>query len=385
MIKKANKNFSFGIAVLFILLGFWLLIAAGCSRENGQDESEAKKEWMLGPFHRPAGVNPIITPEDTSTFHCPMRDSVIHWEAMATFNPAAVVRDGKVNVLYRAEDKLGEMKIGGHTSRLGRAVSDDGLSFTRSDKPVFYPDHDEQKKYEWPGGVEDPRIVETEEGRYIMTYTQWNHDTPRLAEATTNNLEDWTKHGPAFEEAYDGKYNDMDTKSGAIVSRLEGNKLVPTRIDGKYWMYWGVPKIYLATSENLTDWKPVENDQGELKPVLSPKPGHFDSWLVEAGPPALITDHGILVIYNAGNSAENGDPAIVDSAYAGGQALYDTEEPSKLLDRSDKPFIKPEMPYEKSGQYTSGTTFLEGLVYFNDRWFIYYGTADSRVGVIATE
>jgi predicted GH43/DUF377 family glycosyl hydrolase len=304
---------------------------------------------------------------------------------MATFNPAAVVRDGKVNVLYRAEDKLGEMKIGGHTSRLGRAISEDGLTFTRSDTPVFYPDDDEQKKYEWPGGVEDPRIVETEDGRYIMTYTQWNHDTPRLAVATSNNLEDWTKHGPAFEEAYNGKYNDMDTKSGAIVSRLEGNQLVATKIDGKYWMYWGVPKIYLATSENLKDWKPVENDQGELKPVLSPKAGHFDSWLVEAGPPALITDHGILVIYNAGNSAENGDPAIVDSAYAGGQALYDSEEPSKLLDRSDKPFIKPEMPYEKSGQYTSGTTFLEGLVYFNERWFIYYGTADSRVGVIATE
>ena len=106
---------------------------------------------------------------------------------------------------------------------------------------------------------------------------------------------------------------------------------------------------------------------------------------MEAGPPALITDKGILVIYNAANSAKTGDPAIVDSAYAGGQALYDKEEPAKLLKQTDKPFIKPEEPYERSGQYTSGTTFLEGLVHFNNRWFIYYGTADSRVGVIATK
>jgi len=311
-----------------------------------------------------------------------MRDSIVHWEAMATFNPAAVVRDGKVNVLYRAEDKLGEMKIGGHTSRIGRAVSEDGLTFKRADTPVMYPKHDDQQKYEWPGGVEDPRIVETDDGRYVLTYTQWNHDTPRLAVATSEDLENWTKHGPAFEEAYDGKYLDMHTKSGAIVTRREGNHLVAEKINGKYWMYWGVPKIWLATSDNLKDWEPVQNNDGELKPVLSPKPGHFDSWLVEAGPPAVITDDGILVIYNAGNSAENGDPAIVDSAYAGGQALYDAEDPARLLDRTDKPFIKPEKDYERSGQYTSGTTFLEGLVPFNDQWFIYYGTADSRVGVV---
>ena len=365
-----------GLLLAILFVG----IATGC----GEPDQNNEGTWTLGPFHRPEGVNPVITPEDTSTFDCPMRDSTIHWEAMATFNPAAVVRNGKINVLYRSEDKLGQMKIGGHTSRVGRARSEDGLSFERDDEPVMYPDHDDQKKYEWPGGTEDPRLVETEEGRYVMTYTQWNRDTPRLAVATSDNLEDWTKHGPAFENAYDGKYLDMDTKSGAIVTRREGDHLVAAKIDGKYWMYWGVPKIYLATSDNLKDWKPVENDEGNLDPVLTPRKGHFDSWLVEAGPPALITDEGILVIYNAANSAKTGDPAIVDSAYAGGQALYDREELAKLVKRTDKPFIKPEEPYERSGQYTSGTTFLEGLAHFDNRWFIYYGTADSRVGVIAT-
>lgn len=147
-------------------------------------------------------------------------------------------------------------------------------------------------------------------------------------------------------------------------------------------MYWGVPEVYLATSENLTDWKPVENSEGELKAVLSPRDGHFDSWLVEAGPPALIAEDRILVIYNAGNDGENGDRSIPDSVYTGGQALFDLNQPEKLLDRLDKPFIQPEKDYEKSGQYESGTTFLEGLIHYDNKWLIYYGTADSRVGVV---
>lgn len=340
------------------------------------------ESWTYGPFERPGGVNPIITPDSQTVFHCPMRDSVLNWESMATFNPAAVVRDNQIHVLYRAEDLTGKMEIGGHTSRLGMAVSDDGLHFKRFKEPVFYPDDDEQKPYEWPGGTEDPRIVETGDGTYVMTYTQWNHKTPRLAVATSKDLKNWEKHGPAFEDAYEGKFNDMDTKSGAIVTKRKGNHLIAQKLDGKYWMYWGVPKIYLATSDNLKDWKPVVDEDGNLKPVMEPRAGHFDSWLVEAGPPALLTDQGIVVLYNAGNSAKNGDPSVPDSTYTGGQALYDAKNPARLKTRIDKPFIQPEKPYEKSGQYTSGTTFIEGLVPFKDKWFIYYGTADSRVGVV---
>src|SRR3989442_4962348 len=77
--------------------------------------------WTFGPFVKPAQVNPIITPNPTSHFRSPMTDSVVAWEEYATFNPAAVVKDGKVYVLYRAEDASGEMRIGRHTSRIGRS------------------------------------------------------------------------------------------------------------------------------------------------------------------------------------------------------------------------------------------------------------------------
>ena len=351
----------------------------------GINAQEKEKEWMLGPFERFPDAQPIIEKDPDSEFLDPMTDEVVKWESMATFNPAAIERNGKIYVLYRAEEKLGEKGIGGHTSRIGMAVSEDGRNYETEPEPIFFPADDDQKKYEWTGGTEDPRIVETADGTYVMTYTQWNRDVPRLAVATSKNLRDWTKHGPAFEEYKDGKYNDMESKSGAIVTELKDGKLVAKKINGKYWMYWGVPHIWLASSTDLVNWKPVENYAGELAPVLNPRPGYFDSWLVEAGPPPVVTEDGIVVLYNAGNSQNIGVKELGNRIYAGGQALYDKEEPWKLLDRSDKPFIKPELPFEKSGQYKDGTTFIEGLVHHNGDWYLYYGTADSMVGVVKAE
>src|SRR5277367_4468871 len=111
----------------------------------------AQSTWVIGPFTRPDTGNPVITPNQASSFDDPIRHTPVHWEALHTFNPAAIVRNGKVYVLYRAEDDSGTMQIGMHTSRLGMAESSDGVRFTRSAEPVFYPAEDAQKEREWPG------------------------------------------------------------------------------------------------------------------------------------------------------------------------------------------------------------------------------------------
>ena len=348
---------------------------------TGEPARGQGREWMFGPFVKPALVNPAITPRATSTFRSPLGDSSVHWEEYATFNPAAVVKDGKVYVLYRAEDATGEMKIGRHTSRIGLAESQDGLRFTRGSAPVLYPDKDAQASFEWPGGVEDPRIVEMEDRTYVLTYTQWNRDIPRLAVATSRDLITWTKHGPAFAKIAGGKYRNLESKSGAILTRVQGNRVIATKVNGKYWMYFNVPEILIAISDDLVRWTPVEDAQGRPLRVLTSRPGYFDSWLVEAGPPAIITERGIVLLYNAGNSGTYGDPRLPARVYTGGQALYDARNPLKLIARLDEPFIRPGEDYERTGQYPEGTTFVEGLVPFNGRWHLYYGTADSRVGV----
>lgn len=335
------------------------------------------QSWTIGPFAKPAALNPIIAPNAATTIRSPYNDSMVHWEEYATFNPAALVRDGKVYLLYRAEDATGDSAIGHHTSRIGLAESTDGLHFTRRATPVLFPDRDAQRTNEWTGGVEDPRIVERDDGEYVLTYTQWNRDVPKLAVATSRDLVTWAKHGPAFAE----RYQKSETKSGAILCRFVGERCVAAKVNGKYWMYFNVPDVLIATSDDLLSWTPVEDDNGRPLKVLSPRPGYFDSWLVEAGAPAVLTERGIVLLYNAGNSAQNGDPSVPARTYTAGQALFAARNPVRLLARTDAPFLRPTEPYEKSGQYKEGTTFVEGLVRFKGRWLLYYGTADSRVAV----
>jgi predicted GH43/DUF377 family glycosyl hydrolase len=346
-------------------------------------KAQTEMPWEIGPFLRPANDNPVIAPRPESTFTDPVLKRAAHWEALHTFNPAAIVREGKVEVLYRAEDDSGAMEIGGHTSRLGLAESKDGIHFTRRPEPVFFPAEDQEKAREWPGGVEDPRIVEAEDGEYLLTYTQWNRETYSVGIATSPDLIHWTKHGPAFLTAAGGKYAALKYKSAGIVTRLDTSKgrLIAARIAGKYWMYWGEGAIHLATSEDLIHWTPVEDAAGNPLELLRPRAGHFDSSFPETGPPPLETDAGIVMVYNGKNAAEGGDPALGANAYAAGEALFDAKKPARLLAQAEHPALKPEMSYEKTGQYVAGTTFAEGLVYFHHKWLLYYGCADSLVGV----
>ncbi|MCU1261569.1 MAG: glycosidase related protein [Bryobacterales bacterium] len=105
----------------------------------------AQASGQFSPFERPGGVNPIIKPNPKSSFLCPMRKTLVHWESLHTFNPAAVVRSGKVYVIYRAEDDSGDMVIGHHTSRLVLAECAVGLHFTRRPTPILYPAEVSQK------------------------------------------------------------------------------------------------------------------------------------------------------------------------------------------------------------------------------------------------
>ncbi|BDI29056.1 hypothetical protein CCAX7_11070 [Capsulimonas corticalis] len=334
--------------------------------------------WMLGPFAKADDANPILKPDPSAAFDCPMTKAKVAWEHDHVFNPAAVVRNGKVYILYRAEDHSGE-GIGHHTSRLGLAESKDGLRFTKCPTPVLFPDEDDQKANEWTGGCEDPRIVETEDGGYVLMYTQWNRSVARLASATSRDLVHWTKHGPVLAKSNGGKFLGVYCKSGAVVTRRKGDHLIAAKIDGKYWMYFGEGSVYAATSTNLTDWDPVLDERGAWKPLLQTRANHFDSSLAESGPPAIITDRGIVFLYNGKNGDQNGDKSIPAGAYSGGQALFDAKDPTKLIDRTDGWFITPERPYETTGQYAAGTVFIEGLVHFQKKWFLYYGTADSFV------
>ena len=348
---------------------------------HAQSTVTQNNPWPLGSFVRPAHVNPVIAPDSNTRFWCPMNKKQVDWESNDTFNPAAIAKNDTIYILYRAEDKYG-VGIGFRTSRIGLASSKDGFTFTRRAAPVLYPGEDTQKDMEWPGGCEDPRIAVTEDGTYVVLYTQWNRQVPRIGVATSRDLIHWTKHGPAFKKAHGGKFFNTPTKSASIITTLKNGKLVIAKIQGKYHMYWGEHQVSMATSTDLINWEPVLDQKGGLKAVIAPRKGYFDSDLTECGPPALLTDKGILLLYNGKNSqGDKGDPQYTPNSYCAGRVLMDAQDPFKVIARDDQPFLVPSEPFEKSGQYPAGTVFIEGLVHFHNKWFLYYGCADSRVAV----
>jgi predicted GH43/DUF377 family glycosyl hydrolase len=371
---------------------------AACSNENSNNSNTTgrQQEWFLASFQKVDSANPVMAADSSLRFYCPIQKNEIKWAEKDVFNPAAIVRNDTLFLLFRAEDKIG--KYAG-TSRIGLAWSTDGLHFQKYPKPVLYPDNDVYKFLEWEGGCEDPRVVEDSSGVYYMTYTAYDGDKARLMVASSPDLYHWTKHGLAFAKAHDEKYAKGWSKSGSIISSYKNGKIIATKINGKYWMLWGDQNIWIATSDNLIDWEPVlrkagedtvENVRGiakdfpELKTVIAPRKGKFDSDLVEPGPPAMITDSGILFIYNSRNIPSIGDTSLAEGTYAAGQVLLDKNDPSKPLKRMNTYFIKPEKPYEVSGQ-VNHVCFVEGLVRYKERWFLYYGTADSKIAVAVME
>jgi predicted GH43/DUF377 family glycosyl hydrolase len=379
-----------------VLLAGMLLIACDQPNTKAAAISSEQDQWTLVPFQKIDAVNPILTPDSSQTFVCPILQKPVQWEAKDVFNPAAVIRHDTVFLLYRAEDRIG--KYAG-TSRIGLAWSTDGFHFNRLPKPVLYPDNDAQKKWEWEGGCEDPRVVQDEKGTYYLTYTAYDGDKARLFVASSADLVHWTKHGHVFQKAFNGKYIDKWNKSGSIVSTYKNGTPVAVKVKGKYWMYWGDVNINAATSDDLINWTPVLYAKGEkpdvelrhnateipeMKTVLAPRKGKFDSDLIEPGPPALLTDKGIVLLYNSRNVPDIGDSSLPEGTYAASQALMDKNDPTKVIGRMDDYFIKPDKSYEISGQ-VNHVCFIEGLVQLKGKWLLYYGTADSKIAVAVKE
>jgi predicted GH43/DUF377 family glycosyl hydrolase len=203
-----------------------------------------------------------------------------------------------------------------------------------------------------------------------MTYTAYDGKIARLAMAKSSDLFHWEKCGLLFPDEqwelffprkeYRSLFPRGWSKSGAILS---------SQIDGLYWMFFGDTHIFIANSKDLQKWDVLEN------PVISPRPGSFDSRLVEPGPPPLLLPEGIWLGYNSANE---------NIRYSFGQCLIDAKNPQIVIHRSGSPILEPSTSSEVSGQVPQ-VVFGEGLVFFKGQWLLYYGMADSRIGVAFLE
>lgn len=263
----------------------------------------------------------------------------------AVYNPGAIVKEGKVFLLYRSEKSYGDNAI----SKICLALSYDGFSFKRYSKnPVIDIEEIEEKK-----GCEDPRIVKIN-NEYFLTYTAYQDKDKEgnykinLFGAISEDLIHWKKTGILIPRE----------KSGAIVQNY--------KYKGEYVMYFGGEVIKIAFSRNLKRWRVFPN------PVISARRGNFfDNHLIEGGPPPIITKIGILVIYNGQDDT---------GKFSIGWALFDKNNPLILLKRCKKPFLEPTEYWEKFGKINN-IVFATSLIHLKNNWLLYYGGSDKSIGV----
>lgn len=317
------------------------------------------------PFNKYSG-NPILSPNPAN-----------NWESAFLYNPTAIVVEETVFLLYRAQNVS-------KTSSIGLAWSTDGYNFTRLNAPIIYATED----YETIGGTEDPRIVRIN-GTFYVTYTAFNNVSAQLCMATSEDMLNWQKFPPLFPGWTDVAYSDIDipmprvnhSKSGAIVNEP---------VNGLYHMYFGDSFFYHATSPDMRNWTALPAEQYFASPLLP-----WENRLIESGPaPVKTRDGRWILFYNGMTTGRVGYPK---DQYSVGQMLIDPSgafrpnlnvsdgmyQPALMdgpIARIEEPLLVPEGSDEQEGQVNQ-VVFAEGLVQFKGKWFLYFGQADSTLGV----
>lgn len=266
--------------------------------------------------------NPILRPNRS-----------ISWQARKLYNPTVIYEEGIYHLFFRA---VGRDWI----SRIGHAVSSDGMKFVKNSEPLIIP----QGEFE-THGVEDPRITKIK-NKYYLAYTAFDGYSPRLSLATSYDLKRWRKHGPMIPQwssyrahAFRDLYDDLNDAPIPKKEWIKAGGIFPELFHTDYWMLFGDSHIWMARSQNGISWYPYP----DWKPFLSPRIGTrlFDNTHVEMGPAPIRTEKGWLILYHGVDDKR---------AYQLGFILLDLKNPRKIVFRTDKPIFSPERNFETSGQ-----------------------------------
>lgn len=288
-----------------------------------------------------AAQNPILTPTSES------------WEKRAVFNPAAIDLDGSVHILYRAMSE-------DNTSVCGYAASKNGKDITlRLTTPAYIPREDFERKGIPNGnsGCEDPRITRIN-NRIYMCYTAYNGlEAPAVALTSIAEKDflqqkwNWTKPVLISPQG-------VDDKDACIVPFIKKGK------------HLFIHRINNTITASFID---IDNPDraADYISILGPRPGMWDSKKVGITAPPILTKKGWLLPYHAVSD---------EGYYRVGLALLSLKDPTKVIARSSSFIFEPQEDYEHVGQIPH-VVFPCGSVVRKDTLFLYYGGADSVVGV----
>jgi predicted GH43/DUF377 family glycosyl hydrolase len=313
----------------------------------------------------------------------------LKFENQGVFNPACIESNGKIHLFYRASSKNNTSTIGYCELKSPTEV------ITRNIEPFISP----LEPYEVVG-IEDPRIVKIDD-TYFMTYTAYNGKNALGALMTSKDLKSFQRQGIIVPKFTYNEFNSIlkccnDIKEKYLrfvkflhkrVGKEVANQLFiwdknvvffPKKINGQYAflhrLYPDIQISYFTEFSELTKsyWENYLQNIRNFTVLESKFP--FEASYIGSGCPPIETTEGWLLIYHGVEDTKDG------FIYHACAALLDLQNPTIEIGRLKYPLFSPELEWEKIG-VVNNVVFPTASILINDQLYIYYGAADTRIGV----
>jgi predicted GH43/DUF377 family glycosyl hydrolase len=328
-------------------------------------------------------------------------------EAEGVLNPgAARGPDGELYLFPRLVAKgnfsrigIARVKFDGHGDPVG--VERVGIALE--------PKEDYERRPGGGGGCEDARVTFVEElQHYVMTYTAFSSNGPRIALAKSKDLFHWDRLGLAtFAPYHDISFNGIDNKDGSIFPVT-----IPDPFGGKRIALLHRP-LFPGTQANETLKKSHKREHDvnidkesiwisycslEMDVRKADHLGKFTShhrlaspaeaWeilKIGVGAPPILTRHGWMLVYHGVSETASSKERKEQLRYSAGVMILSTQHPQVIKYRSPEPVLIPETPHERIG-VVDDVVFPTGVDRRDDigqpgRIDVYYGMADKCIGV----
>jgi predicted GH43/DUF377 family glycosyl hydrolase len=243
-------------------------------------------------------------------------------------------------IKYKGKDYLTTL------SHLRLVCSDDGEKFYEPEgfKPIIGEGNLESF------GIEDCRVATRSDG-FHLTYTMVSPYAVGVGYIFTKDWKTFERKGmifpphnkdcALFEEKINGKYYALHRPSSP-------------ELGGNY--------IWIAESPDGLHW-------GNHKLLATTRKGMWDSARLGAGASPIRTEKGWLEIYHG---------ATEEHRYCLGLLLLDSDDPTKVIARSQKPIMEPFTKYEQEG-FFGNVVFTNGHIINGDTVSVYYGASDEVI------